>query len=55
MTEQELIDFVAKNMKDQYKLRGGVIFLDSLPYTDSGKISKKDLRAMTRKLIQRND
>ncbi|KAG5307095.1 LUCI monooxygenase, partial [Acromyrmex insinuator] len=54
VTEQELIDFVAKNMEDRYKLRGGVIFLDSFPCTDSGKISKKDLKAMARKLAQQN-
>ncbi|XP_018338190.1 PREDICTED: uncharacterized protein LOC108746126 [Trachymyrmex septentrionalis] len=54
VTEQELIDFVAKNMEDRCKLRGGVIFLDSFPYTGSGKISKKDLKAMTRKLVPQN-
>ncbi|XP_012059695.1 PREDICTED: 4-coumarate--CoA ligase 1-like [Atta cephalotes] len=41
VTEQELIDFVAENMEDRCKLRAGVIFLDSFPYTGSGKISKK--------------
>jgi len=50
VTEQELIDFVAKNMMDQCKLRAGVIFLDSFPYTASGKISRKDLKEMARKL-----
>ncbi|KAG5344632.1 4CLL5 protein, partial [Acromyrmex charruanus] len=32
-----------------------VIFLNSFPCTDSGKISKKDLKAMARKLVQQND
>ncbi|EGI64552.1 Luciferin 4-monooxygenase [Acromyrmex echinatior] len=54
VTEQELIDFVAKNMEDRCKLRGGVIFLNNFPCTDSGKISKKDLKAMARKLAQQN-
>jgi len=52
VTEQELIDFVAKNMMDNYKLRAGVIFLDSFPYTGSGKISRKDLKEMAKKLIK---
>jgi len=52
VTEQELIDFVAKNMMDNCKLRAGVIFLDSFPYTGSGKISRKDLKEMTKKLIK---
>ncbi|XP_071639666.1 luciferin 4-monooxygenase-like [Temnothorax longispinosus] len=51
VTEQELIDFVANNMMDHCKLRAGVIFLESFPYTGSGKISRKDLKAITRKLV----
>lgn len=50
MTEQELIDFVTNNMMDQYSLRAGVIFLETFPYTGSGKIARKDLRAMAKKL-----
>ncbi|XP_029664069.1 4-coumarate--CoA ligase 1-like isoform X2 [Formica exsecta] len=50
VTKQELIDFVANNMMDQYKLRAGVIFLDTFPYTGSGKIARKDLKAMAKKL-----
>jgi acyl-coenzyme A synthetase/AMP-(fatty) acid ligase len=48
-SEQELIDFVAKNMMDHYKLRAGVIFLDTFPYTGSGKIARKDLKEMAKK------
>ncbi|XP_020290450.1 4-coumarate--CoA ligase 1-like [Pseudomyrmex gracilis] len=50
VTEQELIDHVANNMMDEYKLRAGVVFIKNFPYTESGKISKKDLRAMAKKL-----
>jgi len=50
VTEQELIDFVTNNMMDQYSLRAGVIFLETFPYTGSGKIARKDLRAMAKKL-----
>lgn len=49
VTEQELIDLVASNMMDHFKLRAGVVFLDSFPYTGSGKIAKKELRALARK------
>lgn len=35
---------------DQYRLRAGVIFLDALPYTDTGKIARKELREMAKKL-----
>lgn len=48
--EQELIDLVANNMMDQCRLRGGVIFLNALPHTISGKIAKKELKAMAKKL-----
>lgn len=51
MTEQELIDLVADNMMDHYKLRAGVIFLNALPRTNTGKVMKKELRAMAKKLI----
>ncbi|XP_020290414.1 4-coumarate--CoA ligase 1-like [Pseudomyrmex gracilis] len=50
VTEQELIDYVANNMMDQYKLRGGVVFLESFSYTGSGKIARKHLRAMAKTL-----
>ncbi|CAL1680762.1 unnamed protein product [Lasius platythorax] len=50
VTEQELIDLVANSMMDQYKLRAGVIFLDAFPYTGSGKIAKKELKIMAKKL-----
>ncbi|XP_029156723.1 4-coumarate--CoA ligase 1-like [Nylanderia fulva] len=54
ITEQELIDFVSNNMMDQYRLRAGVIFLETFPYTGSGKIARKDLRAMAKKLAVEN-
>ncbi|XP_071639667.1 uncharacterized protein [Temnothorax longispinosus] len=52
VTEQELIDFVAKNMMDHFKLRAGVIFLDAFPYTGSGKIARKDLKEIAKKLFE---
>ncbi|XP_071639660.1 luciferin 4-monooxygenase-like [Temnothorax longispinosus] len=52
VTEQELIDFVAENMMDHFKLRAGVIFLDAFPYTGSGKIARKDLKEIAKKLFK---
>jgi len=52
VTEQELIDLVEKSMMDNCQLRAGVIFLDSFPYSGSGKISRKDLKEMSKKLIK---
>ncbi|XP_072764890.1 uncharacterized protein [Anoplolepis gracilipes] len=51
VTEQELIELVANNMMDCYRLRAGVIFLDVFPYTGSGKIARKELKAMLKNLI----
>ncbi|XP_015173331.1 PREDICTED: 4-coumarate--CoA ligase 1-like [Polistes dominula] len=48
VTERELQEFVAKNMTDQYHLRGGVKFLEKMPYTNSGKIARKDLKIMAK-------
>ncbi|XP_011872355.1 PREDICTED: 4-coumarate--CoA ligase 1-like [Vollenhovia emeryi] len=55
VTEQELVDLVAKNMLDHFKLRAGVIFLDRLPYTSTAKISKKDLKSMAKKLVKHDN
>ncbi|EFN85794.1 Luciferin 4-monooxygenase [Harpegnathos saltator] len=46
ITEAELVRFVEKNMPDHCKLRGGVKFVDQLPRTATGKISRKQLREM---------
>ncbi|XP_029159132.1 4-coumarate--CoA ligase 1-like isoform X2 [Nylanderia fulva] len=43
VTEQELIEFVLNNMKNQYKLLAKIIFLDAFPYTGS-KIAKTELK-----------
>ncbi|CAH1164749.1 unnamed protein product [Phaedon cochleariae] len=44
VTEKELQDFVAKKVSPQKRLRGGVIFVDSIPKNPSGKILRRDLR-----------
>ncbi|XP_033364444.1 4-coumarate--CoA ligase 1-like [Bombus vosnesenskii] len=51
VSAEELIKMVASNLVDNCKLRGGVRFLPSLPHTHSGKISKKELKAIARTIV----
>lgn len=48
VTEQELVDLVARELMDHYRLRGGVKFVESLPHNASGKISRKELKEMAK-------
>lgn len=48
VSEEELMKLVASNLMDACKLRGGVKFLPSLPHTASGKIARKELKAMAK-------
>nr|XP_023022319.1 luciferin 4-monooxygenase-like [Leptinotarsa decemlineata]XP_023022320.1 luciferin 4-monooxygenase-like [Leptinotarsa decemlineata]XP_023022321.1 luciferin 4-monooxygenase-like [Leptinotarsa decemlineata] len=45
VTEQELQDYVASKVSPQKRLRGGVIFVSSIPKNPSGKILRRELRA----------
>ena len=40
-----LIDFVKDNVANHKRLRGGVVFVDAIPKSASGKILRKELRA----------
>ncbi|XP_044743330.1 4-coumarate--CoA ligase-like [Chrysoperla carnea] len=44
VTEKEIIEFVNNQVCEYQKLRGGVIFLDDMPVTPSGKIRKLVLK-----------
>jgi len=50
VTEKELVDLVANNTMDSHKLRAGVVFLNAFPYTGSGKIARKELKEMAKKM-----
>ncbi|XP_076645500.1 luciferin 4-monooxygenase isoform X2 [Halictus rubicundus] len=50
VTAEELILIVENKFPDAYKLRGGVQFVPTLPHTFSGKISRKDLKAMAKSM-----
>jgi 4-coumarate--CoA ligase len=48
LTEQEVKDFVKGQVADYKNLRGGVVFLDVIPKSPSGKILRKDLRVLAK-------
>ena len=41
----EIVAFVRENLAQHKQLRGGVVFVDEIPKSPSGKILRKDLRA----------
>jgi acyl-coenzyme A synthetase/AMP-(fatty) acid ligase len=45
---RELEHLVADNLPDYKHLRGGVIIMDSLPRTTTGKVIKPELRALAK-------
>ncbi|KAL7904619.1 acetyl-CoA synthetase-like protein [Trichoderma velutinum] len=46
ISEIELIEYVQGKVSDHKRLRGGVIFIDAIPRSPTGKILRKDLRAL---------
>ncbi len=50
LTEAELQDLVAERLSDYKRLRGGVIFLDELPRTVSGKVARRHLKEMLKEM-----
>lgn len=45
ISEQEVIDFVKENAAPYKQLVGGVVFLEAIPKSNSGKILRKDLKS----------
>lgn len=45
LTNSDIADFVKDNLADYKRLRGGVVFVDEIPKSMSGKILRKELRA----------
>ncbi|ENN74611.1 hypothetical protein HUJ04_004720 [Dendroctonus ponderosae] len=43
---QELSDFVVKNMSEIHRLRAGIKFLNSMPFTASGKIARTEVKKL---------
>ncbi|PTB73871.1 acetyl-CoA synthetase-like protein [Trichoderma longibrachiatum ATCC 18648] len=46
VSEAELVDYVRSKVADYKRLRGGVVFVDAIPRSPTGKILRKDLRAL---------
>jgi 4-coumarate--CoA ligase len=51
--EVQVKKWVKERVAEYKQLRGGVVFVDAIPKNASGKILKKDLRAMAQKDAQR--
>lgn len=49
LTEQEVIQFVAKTASPAKRLHGGVRFIDEIPKNPSGKILRRELRELVKK------
>jgi 4-coumarate--CoA ligase len=53
ITGDEIIDWFKKQNLAKYKqLRGGVVFIEAIPKSPSGKILRKELREMAKKEFQ---
>lgn len=48
ISAEKVIQFVKDNVASYKQLRGGVVFLNAIPKSPSGKILRKDLRAMAK-------
>lgn len=49
ITEEDVKNFVKQNVADYKQLRGGVVFIDTIPKSPSGKILRKDLREIAKR------
>ncbi|KAF5290695.1 hypothetical protein FQR65_LT01985 [Abscondita terminalis] len=54
VTEKELVSFVNGKVDDYMKLSGGVVFVDSVPLTSSGKVSRFMTKMLAKDVGQRN-
>jgi 4-coumarate--CoA ligase len=46
---QKIVEYVKANVASHKQLRGGVVFLDEIPKSPSGKILRKDLRVLAKR------
>ena len=49
ITAEEIKNFVKQNLAQHKQLRGGVIYLDVIPKSASGKILRRELRDLAKK------
>jgi 4-coumarate--CoA ligase len=48
ISEQEIKDYVKNNLAQHKQLRGGVVWLDAIPKSPSGKILRRELRELAK-------
>lgn len=51
VTKEELITYVAGQVSPQKRLHGGLIFVESIPRTHSGKILRRDLKILLKSML----
>ncbi|EXJ66130.1 uncharacterized protein A1O5_10745 [Cladophialophora psammophila CBS 110553] len=49
ISEQEIKDYVKRSLAQHKQLRGGVVYLDGIPKSPSGKILRRDLRELAKR------
>ncbi|KAL1628318.1 hypothetical protein SLS54_001891 [Diplodia seriata] len=49
ISAKQIEDYVAQNVSDHKRLRGGVVFIPAVPKSPAGKILRKDLRELARR------
>ncbi|XP_049876359.1 uncharacterized protein LOC126373979 [Pectinophora gossypiella] len=48
ITAQEIKNIVEEKLSDSKKLRGGVVFMDQIPKTSTGKVARNQIRTMVK-------
>ncbi|KIX09436.1 uncharacterized protein Z518_00516 [Rhinocladiella mackenziei CBS 650.93] len=49
ISEEQIKDFVKQNLAQHKQLRGGVVFLEAIPKSPSGKILRRELRELAKR------
>ena len=49
INEEEIKKFVKDNLASHKQLRGGVVYLEAIPKSPSGKILRRELRDLVKK------
>jgi acyl-coenzyme A synthetase/AMP-(fatty) acid ligase len=52
VTKEEIVEFVDVKVVPHKKLKGGVVFLDAIPKTNTGKLLRRELKNITNSLSQ---
>ena len=50
VTDKDLMGFMDSKVAPHKKLKGGVVFLDSIPKTNTGKLLRRELKALLTKI-----